>query len=238
MFIHLTHRSANRKVGPIPVSTTDESSCPAECPLRGTDCYARFGPLGMHWKKVGKGERKATGWVEFCAEIRKFLPGQLWRHNQAGDMPPNDKGEMDSKQCEALSAASQHTRGWTYTHYSPLKKPNADVIRAMNAEKGLTVNMSADSLEEADEYLDLDIGPVTVIMPTDTPARGNTTPRGVPIVICPAQTCEEVTCASCKLCQVKSRKTIVGFRSHGTARRRLSAKIEANQNLTQITLTA
>lgn len=231
MHVSLTLKSGNRKVGPIPVSTTEEDSCPSSCPLRGTDCYARFGPLGMHWRKIGPNGR-GSQWALFCNAIKRFATGQLWRHNQAGDLPKSDTlsddnvDRIDVDKVRELSDASAHTRGWTYTHYDPTDSHNREVIAEMNSKPGMTVNLSADSLSEADEYFGLDIGPVCVILPKDAETRGNKTPAGLPIVTCPAQTNDDMSCDRCKLCQVRDRKSIVGFLAHGTASKRLSQKLE------------
>jgi hypothetical protein len=224
MHVALTLVSGNRKVGRIPVSTTEEDSCPSECPLNGTDCYARFGPLGMHWRKVGA-DGRGSQWSLFCKAVAKFRKGQLWRHNQAGDLPKLDN-LIDSEKCAELSEASKNTKGWTYTHYNPLDRHNAIVIKRMNDKGGMTVNLSADTLDEADEYYELGIAPVTTILPQNAPIRGNKTPKGLPIVVCPAQTQEDMSCDDCRLCQVRDRKSIVGFLAHGTAKKRLSTKLE------------
>lgn len=224
MWVSLTAISSNRKVGPIPVSTTEESSCPSECPLNGTDCYARFGPLKMHWSKVKEGGR-GDNWEAFCKRMKRFARGTLFRHNQAGDLPKNVTGTIDRPKLDMLVAAVRHLRGWTYTHYSPKNQENADAIKAAN-DNGFVVNLSADSLTQADEYANLKIAPVCVILPKDANFRGNKTPNGLPIVVCPAQTQEEMSCDKCKLCTVRDRKSIVGFLAHGTASKRLSAKLE------------
>lgn len=226
MWVSLNMKSGNVKVGPIPVSTTEEKSCPTECPLKGTDCYARFGPLGMHWRKIGEGGR-GDNWSAFCRRVSKFVKGQLWRHNQAGDLPQNENGKIDSEKLAELTKAAAHTRGWTYTHYDPTDSHNADAIAAANESGGLTVNLSADSMAEVDQYSKLGIGPVVVTLPSDTPHNGNKSPEGLTIVICPAQTQETMTCEQCQLCAVRDRKCVVGFLAHGTAQKRLSAKLGA-----------
>lgn len=225
MWVTLNMRSKNRKVGEIPVSTTEKDSCPVECPLKDTDCYARFGPLGMHWSKIGEGKR-GSNWTAFCKRIGQFVAGQLWRHNQAGDLPQTKKGLINKFKSLQLARAAKHTLGWTYTHYNPLNSHNQGVIREMNKIGGLVVNLSADSLAEADQYAALNIGPVVVTLPKDNPIRGNKTPNGLTIVICPAQTQETMTCEQCRLCQVRDRKSVVGFLAHGIAQNRLSLKLE------------
>ena len=224
MWVSLTAKSGNRKVGKIPVSTTEEKSCPSECVLNGTDCYARFGPLKMHWNKVSANVR-GDNWSNFCKRMRKFAAGTLFRHNQAGDLPKNKRGKINKNKLKQLVSAIRHLRGWTYTHYNPKDKHNAEAIKYAN-DNGFTVNLSADSLTLADEYVKLGIAPVTVILPRDAKFRGNKTPGGLPIVVCPAQTNDEMSCEQCKLCAVRNRKSIVGFIAHGTASKRLSNRIE------------
>ena len=86
MQYHLTPRSSNKKTGPIPVSTTSRDSCPDTCPLKnGGGCYAGSGPLSLHWDKVGTD--RGVSLESFCDTIRALPKGQVWRHNQAGDLP-------------------------------------------------------------------------------------------------------------------------------------------------------
>jgi len=223
MWVSLTKRSQNRKVGPIPVSTTEEASCPAECPLRGNGCYAAGGPLAIHWRNVKEGGR-GDNWSAFCRRMREFPTGTPFRHNQAGDLPKNARGTIDRRKLRQLVAAVRHLRGWTYTHYDPTVDENAGAIARANRD-GFVVNLSAADPAQADEYYKLGIGPVVTILPHDAPARGNKTPGGLPIVVCPAQTTEEITCADCMLCQKRDRKSIVGFLAHGISRKRISARI-------------
>ena len=223
MWIKLTMVSGNRKVGKIPVSTTSKDSCPKECELRDTDCYARFGPLGIRWAMVSKG-KNADNWTAFCNRVRQFLAGTLWRHNQAGDLPQRKDGRIHKSKTRQLSLAAQHTKGWTYTHYDPMDPHNAEVIRETNERGGMTINLSADSLEDADKYHELGIAPVTCVLPEDAPHSGNTTPNGLPILVCPAQRMD-LSCEQCRICQVATRKSIVGFLAHGTAKKRLSEKL-------------
>jgi len=232
--VSLTMKSGNRKVGPIPVSTTSEGSCPSSCAMRGTDCYARFGPLGMHWKAVSNGKRGMDQWSLFCRAVSRFPDKQAWRHNQAGDLPKSKRGNrgvdrIHLGKLRQLSKASKHTTGWTYTHYDPTDSHNAKAIKETNERGGLTVNLSADSTADADIYAVLGVGPVVCVLPSDAPTRGNKTPGGIPIVICPAQTVESMSCDQCGLCRIRDRKSVVGFLAHGIASKRLSRKIQGGE---------
>ncbi len=58
-YYHLTQISANKKTGPIAVSTRPKKTCPPECPLINDGCFAASGPLNLHWLKVSDNNRGA-----------------------------------------------------------------------------------------------------------------------------------------------------------------------------------
>lgn len=209
--VALTLRSSNKKTGPIPVSTTEAGTCPASCPLSQGGCYAKGGPLAIHWGKVTRGE-SGTPWAAFLGRIRDLPEGQLWRHNQAGDLP-SVSDHIDRNALRELVAANAGRKGFTYTHKPPAVGNNSAAIADAN-ERGFTVNLSANNLTEADTLAALGIGPVVTLLPAGT-AKKVTTPAGRVVVVCPAVTHENVSCASCGLCQRKDRPTIVGFPVHG-----------------------
>jgi hypothetical protein len=93
----------------------------------------------------------------------------------------------------------------------------------MATQWGFTVNLSADDAGDADALAELNAGPVVAIVPIDTPEK-SFTPAGRVIVVCPAQTRDNVTCATCGLCARADRAVIVGFRAHGTRARVTDAK--------------
>lgn len=216
--VRLTTKSQNEKVGPIPVSTTSAHTCPDSCPLKAGGCYAKGGPLSIFWRKVTEG-KVGTDWHTFTAKVAALPEGQLWRHNQAGDLP----GEADAIDGEALAelvAANRGRRGFTYTH-KPMTETNAAAVAAAN-DGGFTVNLSANSPHHADELAALGVGPVVTVLPIDAPEH-TATPAGRPIVVCPAVTGKAANCAACGLCQRVNRKVIVGFPAHGYAKNKAAA---------------
>lgn len=217
--VHLTHASRNRKVGPIPVSTSTAATCPDACPLKAAGCYAKGGPLAMHWRKVTEG-KAGMSWQAFVDAIAALPEGTFWRHNQAGDLPGHND-LIDTVAMRALVAANHGRRGFTYTHkpVGPHHAANTAAVRAANAA-GFTVNLSADTLAEADALADLDVGPVVVVLDAPEGERVDTvTPAGRKVATCPATYRDDVTCASCQLCQLVDRKVIVGFPAHGAQRK-------------------
>jgi hypothetical protein len=239
--VQFTLKSRNSKVGAMPVSTTSRNTCPDSCPLKASGCYAESGPLAMLWAALSKATPGKTfqragqtmqslTWTQFVHAVAALPEATLWRHNQAGDLP----GKSDAIDVAALSTlvkANQGRRGFTYTH-KPLTGPhgacNAAAIAAANAA-GFTVNLSADNLAEADQLAKSGVGPVVVVLP-DT-VQGNadiSTPQGRRVSICPATYRDDVSCATCQLCQRQNRKSVVGFPAHGASKRKASA-VASNQ---------
>lgn len=230
-FVKLTAKSANAKTGPIPVSTTEEKSCPPSCPLKGGGCYGDGGPIRIVWRKVTEGVTSfgVVGWAVFCAMIAALAPRQIWRHNQVGDLPHHD-GEISAPEVRALVAANTGRRGFTYTHHDPSRGHNARIIREAN-DGGFVVNLSADNLTEADALANLDIGPVVTLLP-EGQTKNTRTPGGRKVVVCFAVTRDGVSCSNCAggspLCALTDRKFIVGFPAHGSTRHKASAIAEGS----------
>lgn len=220
MHVHLTQVSSNTKTGPIPVSTTERRSCPPRCPHMKAGCYADGGPLRIHWDKVPE---RGTSWEEFCERIAQLPAGTLWRHNQAGDLP-GDGTRIDGPALMRLVEANLGRRGFTYTHYDPTKGDNAYWIAAANA-MGFTINLSADTLEQADAYAELGIGPVVTVLHSATERHG-VTPEGRTVAVCPAVQTEGVSCATCQIC-AKQRQAIIGFPAHGMRKKVINLRLEA-----------
>jgi hypothetical protein len=212
----ITKKSANKKTGPIPVSTTGRDTCPNSCPFKNNGCYADGFPLKGRWDEVTDGRRGGT--LEAMCETIAALPkGQLWRHNQAGDLPGKN-GRIRKRDLRAIVKANEGRNGFTFTHYNPATADNGAAIREANA-KGFTINLSANNLGHADVLAQLDVGPVAVVLPANFDTQKTVTPAGRKVAQCPA-TYRETSCAECGLCAKRDRKVIVGFPAHGNAKRK------------------
>ena len=225
---HMTRVSGNVKTGPMPVSTSGEQTCPPACPYKNNDgCYAKSGPMRFHWQAISQGTRGHT-WPEFLEIVATLPLKQLWRHNQAGDLS-GLANEIDDGKLQELVTVNKKAglHGFTYTH-KPMwedldaKIPVSAKTAARNREAvkkanqgGFTINLSADTLAEADRLAALDIGPVVVVLPQETP-ESLLTPEGRKVIVCPAQTRDRMTCVNCKLCANTDRDVIIGFQAHGS----------------------
>lgn len=213
---HFVKQSANTKTGPIPVTYSERDTCPPSCPHYRADCYAEDYYTRMTWDKVAQRGQELAG---LCAAVAALPPGQLWRHNVAGDLPGTGE-ELDPVALGEIVRANIGRRGFTYTHK---KSPDALHWASMATQWGFTVNLSADDVGDADQLADAQAGPVVAIVPMDTPEK-TFTPAGRTVIVCPAQTRDNVTCATCGLCARADRSVIVGFRAHGSRARVTDAK--------------
>jgi len=213
---HLTIKSRNQKTGPIPVSTSTAITCPVSCPFNnGGGCYAAYGPLALFWAKVTSGE-SGDDFDQFCRQIAALPDGQLWRHNQAGDLP-GEGDAVDVKALRKLAKASKGKRGFTYTH-KPLRRKAERQAVADACASGLVINLSGNNLDHADKLAALGIAPVVAVVPSDT-TENTKTPQGRKVVICPATIRDDISCATCGLC-ARMRDAIVGFPAHGPGKKK------------------
>jgi hypothetical protein len=205
--IHFVAKSSNTKTGPIPITYSARDTCPPSCGQKDS-CYADAGfHTRLNWDKVPtRGKDIAT----VAAKIRALKPATLWRFNVAGDLPGVGE-DIDGPAFAQLIEANRGRRGFTYTHKH---SPRAIKFARYATKRGFTVNLSADDAGHADKLAETGL-PVAVVVPLGTPER-TTTPAGRAIVVCPAQTKDDVTCYTCGLCARANRKVIVGFLAHGT----------------------
>jgi len=219
--VAFTRVSQNVKTGPIPVSMTENTSCPPSCPFKKNGCYAESGSTNIHWLKLNRGE-KGINWSEFCNEVRNLPRNQMFRHNVAGDLPGHGE-QINQIELAQLVAANKGRRGFTYTH-KHVDPNNHSSIKHAN-DNGFTINLSANSLEHADKLAKLNIGPIVAVIPSDSDKKTYMTPEGRKGIVCPATYKENVNCASCGLCQVSKRSVIVLFPSHGTSKKKVDKAI-------------
>ncbi len=255
--ILFTAISSNVKTGKIPVTTSSRHTCAPSCPLRGVACYAENAPLVYVWNnltkagpntdfKSGVANLHSLSWDGLCASVSALPINQLWRHNQAGDLPHNN-GVIDSDMVRALVAANIGKRGFTYTHHDMSIAANRDIIEHAN-DNGFAVNLSADNLAEVDTLADLAIAPVVSLVSIEYQRKEernpkgkmefveslsdykermltlpHTSPNGRVGKVCPATYLDDKTCANCKLCAVIDRNCFVMFPGHGARKKNVAA---------------
>lgn len=207
--------AGNSKTGAMLLVRSPRSTCPESCGLKGNGCYAENFPLALHWLK------QDTVGVDFATvlyAVRTLPKKALWRLFEAGDFEPSSENPelISSQQVISLIAANNGKRGFGYTHYPVL--PNLETLQLMNAS-GLTINVSADSFEQAEVYFSLGL-PTVVVVAENFPK--DIVVDGVRVVVCPNQsTPSKPTCLQCEMCQKPDRDYVIGFRAHGTKKRKI-----------------
>lgn len=212
--------SLDRKLGGMPATYSAGSTCPDACALKDAGCYAEFGKLEFHWRRVPE---RGLAWPDFLYAVACLPDGTFWRHNIAGDLA-GAGDELDVRKLLDLALVNVGKRGFTFSHY-PLHSARERLAVRIANQRGLTINLSADTLEHADARAELGVGPVAVTVASDAPPRLRT-PAGRHVVLCPAET-HGLTCSICQLCAQPQRKAIVAFRAHG----QWSSKIDGRLRL-------
>lgn len=212
------HKSSNAKTGPIPQTYSQPETCPPSCMHYKSTCYAEGFHTSLSWRRAKDGIDLQT----LCTNVAALPDGQLWRHNVAGDLPGIGE-DVDLGALRALTAANKGRRGFTFTH-----KHSAEALAAAAEATagGLIVNVSADGLQMLDSLHQRGAWPLVVVLPS-TAAEKLTSPGGVDVVVCPAQTREDATCETCGLCTRAGRPKAIGFLSHGFRGKKLNVKLEA-----------
>ena len=226
---HLTlELSKNGKTGPIYVSTSSKKTCWKGCAFYNNGCYAAGGRLNIHWAAVTSLKRGGN-FSDLVKRVESIPRGELFRHNQAGDLPGRG-ARINRGELRKLTTATAGLRAWTYTHKPVLgdgkqATENREAVREANSG-GFIVNLSGNTMAHADELAELGIAPVVVVIPEDAPRTTQYTPAGRKVIVCPEQTQrpgQGITCKTCQLCARGSRSVIIGFLAHGTSHKKATA---------------
>jgi hypothetical protein len=206
---HVTLKSSNAKTGPLATTYRTQETCPTTCPLMGNGCYATGRIFGIARKFGREDLDKVRGLID------TLEPGQGLRLNVAGDFLAAD-GTPDVEYidaCNAVAEARPDVKIIAYTHAWRILSPSLF---------SFGVNASCDTDADIAEARAAGWGTVTV------GAEHGQTIAGTRVVRCPAETRDDVTCASCMLCaRTPSIPTTVTFTPHGAGKRKAAAAVAA-----------
>ena len=251
--------SGNRKLGYMAASYTNRKSCPDNCEYKikegeqEGECYAEGYPTAFHWDKTkedsvdkkGNPWKSVSDWDDFCLKVKALPKHRGFRHNVAGDLPgyDGDNNSINEGMVRQLDDACSRINAFTMTHkpvgsFEPgetdamhrNRARNSALIKDINENGNMTINLSAGSLEEADKLASLGIGPVVVVVGEDAP-RYAKTPEGRHVITCPQEVNPENTCDHCMLCNKPQRKAIVAFHAHGYRGKKLTKRINGKTHL-------
>ena len=215
MKVSFTRVSGNKKTGAIPVTVSSNDTCPQTCPFKEKGCYAKSGPLAIHWRAVSEG-RRGTEWNDLLKNIKNLPKGKLWRHNVAGDLPHHD-GVINRELIMALAKANKGKKGFTYTHHT-LSVENIETLQ-LSKSFGFVINISTSSSDEADQVMTQYKLPAVCVVQSTENRKSWKTETGRKVLKCPATVADHMTCEKCGLCSHGDRDYIIAFPAHGTAKK-------------------
>ena len=241
--VHTITLSRASKLGGIPATYSERSTCPPACPMMNNGCYAAGGNVAMHWRAVSKHETGGS-FAQAIKFVESTPEGTLGRWNIAGDLPGAGDKLNRAKVLRLAQANSKAQARWfTFTHYpvracdvrattNPaqrriIARHNRSVIR--DAIKiGFAINVSANSPRHAAALASMGFD-VASVAPMDW--TGTRKLDGGHIgVQCPATIPgRTTTCNDCGLCERMARinaaktRVIPMFPAHGASKRKASA---------------
>lgn len=208
---HVTLKSGNAKTGPLATTYREQSSCPTTCPLMGNGCYA-IGRIFAIPRKFGSESTDAV-----LSLITTLKPGQGLRLNVSGDFLAED-GTPDREYiaaCNRVATERPDVKIIAYTHAWRTLSPS---------DFAFGVNASCDTDADIAEARAAGWGTVTV------GAEHGEEIAGTRVVRCPAETRDDVSCATCMLCaKTPNLPVTVTFGPHGPGRKRAAAVAAARR---------
>ena len=171
---------------------------------------------------------RGGSWSDLTNFVSGLERGQLWRHNQAGDLGyTKDADNRELIRLDLLKSLvdankASGAKGYTYTHHKLDYLHNLEAVKYAN-RNGFTVNASCESMTQADDAISAGVPAVCVVDNSQpVPAR---TPAGHRVVVCPAQT-RDTNCADCGLCQQSKRTCVVAFLAHGNKSKKVNQSLQ------------
>jgi hypothetical protein len=220
----LVLQSKNIKTGLVSATYASiDATCPKSCPFMGEGCYAQIGMVGIHTVRFNRKYNRArnpitpetvareeAGLIKKATEEGKnLLPLRL---HVAGDLRTNKAAQLIR-----TAVKNWNNPVWSYTHAwrNVDRKSWGDTI---------SVLASCETQEQAELAMKRGYAVAMVTGPHLSP-KAYTAPNGIKIIPCPAQTHDNVTCVSCKLCwndkKLLDQRAVIGFEVHGVMKRRM-----------------
>jgi hypothetical protein len=238
--VHVTPQSGNAKTGNIPVTYRPMTTCANDCAFLPKDYAEQLVAAGLRSPDIpSEGGCYGTGRIfgmarKFAATItagevraklaRAARSARFLRDRVVGDIL-TESGTIDHGYIATIAklAREAHLIPFGYTHaWRGMTSDDVAQIRAT----GYIMNASCETRDDVRAAVDLGM-PVTIA--SDIVADGEMI-AGKRVVTCPAQTREDVTCASCGLCARGERAAVVRFQIHGTARKRAASAVQTREN--------
>lgn len=214
----VVQNSKNAKIGDVSTTLAGTVSC-KDCKFRGNGCYAETGMVGIHVRRLNDKvrARKASPARQAEHEARGidalWARGQGLRIHTSGDCPTAEAARIVADAADRFMERGGG-RAWTYTH--------AWRRMSRRAWGGVSVLASVETLTDARRAMRKGWA-VARVVPQFSGDKA-WTEGGIRWVPCPAQTRDNVTCDSCRLCwddkKLRAIEAGVAFEAHGSSKRK------------------
>lgn len=225
--VTFVEKSQNGKLGKVAATYASiEATCPSSCKLKNAGCYAQLGFVGIQNARLTRAKRSYTPTeiAKIEADLidksfnRKSIPGTVLRLHVSGDVTT----KTGVKFLASASSRYQKRGGgkvWTYSHaWKKLPRKHWGNI---------SVLASVDSIQEAKEAIAAGYAPAMAVPKFQSEKAYEI--DGIKFIPCPAQTKDDVTCSSCKLCMksdfLEASKAGILFEAHGSSKNKIKLRV-------------
>jgi hypothetical protein len=217
-------KSDNAKTGPVSATYVSQASCPADCPLRGSGCYAESGPVGIITRRLTRSGEGSP------LELARREAQAIGRLSGRRDLRVHVVGDCRTEKAARIVARAMRRhrgkvgmRAWTYTHaWKRVRR---------TAWEDASVLASCETVEEVRHARARGYATALVVDSFATEKAHDVAP-GVCLLPCPNQT-RGVTCERCGLCMDDQRLhragLTIGFAAHGSGKGRVLRAVEGKR---------
>jgi hypothetical protein len=219
----VVQKSSNEKIGPVSTTYAPTTHC-VDCPLKNNGCYAETGMVGIHVKRLNAAARDShASPVRTAKQEARGIDGlkargQALRIHTSGDCPTREAARIVADAAERFVKRGGGTP-WSYTH-AWRRVPR-------KAWRSVSVLASVETLADAARATRRGWAVARVVPQFSSDKAW--LEGGIRWIPCPAQTRNNVTCSTCKLCLDDDKFRAIGagiaFEAHGSSKRKAAEKV-------------
>jgi hypothetical protein len=219
----VVQESSNAKIGAVSTTYQPTTHC-VDCTLKGNGCYAQTGMVAIHTRKLDENARAShaspvrSARQEAAGIDALKAKGQGLRIHTSGDCPTTEAARLVAGAADRFTSRGGG-KAWTYTHaWRRVQR---------KAWGSVSVLASVETLSDA-RRASRKGWAVARVVPQFSGDKA-WEEGGMRWIPCPAQTRDNVTCESCRLCWNDDRLRAIGagvaFEAHGSSKRKAAEAV-------------
>ena len=209
--------SKNAKTGPVSATYASQKTCPQDCVLLESGCYAEHGRVNITRKRLNS-ESAGSSAIDIAHEeadaIDRLSGGRDLRLHVVGDCSSDESARVVSGAAERFMARGKN-KAWTYTHG----------WRDVGRESWGSVSVLASCHDKRGVESAMDRGYATCLTVETMPTKACRDEKGVTFIPCLEQS-KGTKCADCRLCfndrTLKTKRLVVLFALHGQRKKAIA----------------